>query len=410
MSTPAGGGTQTPPQPAGAQQGQGKAIDSNSLGGLVNNNFGGLVQGAIFGAVFLWGPDLSWWQWVLVAMVGFIIMLYFKQTSMLYPRSPPGMPKTPADNPPSFKHPGEHGIEYEDVYMDTPDGCKIHAWWIPHTGDTRSVATVMFFHGNAGNIGYRLPLLQELYKKGNMNLLVVDYRGYGFSTGEPSEPGLKIDAETALDWLLKREEVDPTRIVVFGKSLGGAVAVALAVKRPHHVRGVMLENTYTNMVNLSQDLFPLIKVIKCALPYLLHNKWDTESIIEELRVPVLFISGKQDNIIKPVHMKSLCKAALRSNKKVSFASLQGGHNNVPLVAGAVYQETINKFLFQFSADWEEAVAQNPKLRAGSSDSVDSGSDSSDAEGNHDDEDEKKSENEGEGPEQDVDEKQDDTKE
>jgi hypothetical protein len=90
-----------------------KEITSDSLGGLIYNNSGGLIQGTLFGVVWIWGPSLSWWQWVLAAMVGYIVMLYFKQSSMLYARTPPGMPKTPADNPPSYRSPAEHGIKHE---------------------------------------------------------------------------------------------------------------------------------------------------------------------------------------------------------------------------------------------------------------------------------------------------------
>ena len=256
-----------------------------------------------------------------------------------------------------------------------------------------------------------------------MNIFAVDYRGYGFSTGEPSEDGLKIDAATALDWVLAHPDVDPTRIVLFGKSLGGAVAISLAVARPHHVHGVMLENTFSNIVTLAQELMPLVALVKPALPYLLHNKWDSVSIIDQVRisclfrhllllwcvrvclygcvrvwmsqlrtillppvinckiltvlparclkvrVPIQFVSGKNDNVIKPHHMKALARAAMQTNAKVSFASLSGSHNDLPLVAGPIYQETINKFLRQFEDDTEENIA-NPDVAAADNSSPD----------------------------------------
>jgi hypothetical protein len=293
---------------------------------------------------------------MVICFVGFVAMLYFRQSTMLYARCPANMPKTPADNPPKYKSPEEHNIPHEEVYMKTADGCNIHAWFMTHK-TPKNVPTLLFFHGNAGNIGYRLPLLKELYNKGNVNIFAVDYRGYGFSSGMPSEDGLKVDAHTALDWLVRRPDVDNKKIVVFGKSLGGAVAVSLAVDRPHDVKGVILENTYTNIVNLSQDLFPLIKPISCGLPYLLHNKWDTVGIISNIDVPIQFISGKQDRVIKPWHMKELCKAAMAKNSHVSFASLQGGHNDVPLKSGPVYQETINTFLNQFNDVEKDKMGQ-----------------------------------------------------
>ena len=97
------------------QQQQQTEIKSESLGGLIHKNSGGIIQGLIFGAVWMWGPSLSWWQWVLLCMAGMIVMLYFRQSTMLYARCPPNMPKTPADNPATYRSPEEHNIAHEEV-------------------------------------------------------------------------------------------------------------------------------------------------------------------------------------------------------------------------------------------------------------------------------------------------------
>ena len=108
---------------------------------------------------------------------------------MLYAQCPPGMPRTPDENPVMWRNPGEQNMKYEDVSIKTADGCSLHAWLIKQE-NVKGTYTVIYFHGNAGNVGFRLPLLKEMYSRSNVNILAVDYRGYGFSTGSPSEKGL----------------------------------------------------------------------------------------------------------------------------------------------------------------------------------------------------------------------------
>jgi dipeptidyl aminopeptidase/acylaminoacyl peptidase len=144
---------------------------------------------------------------------------------MLYhPAIPDERYRYPQNMPPGFRNPKENGMDYEDVYVKTRDGVKIHAWLVKANPSPKLCRTLLFFHGNAGNIGSRLPNIEILVKKLNTNVLIIDYRGYGNSEGTPSEDGLRLDAEATLEWALNSELINNDRIFVFGRSLGGAVA------------------------------------------------------------------------------------------------------------------------------------------------------------------------------------------
>ena len=152
-------------------------------------------------------------------------MVYFRQDSMLYhPAVPEEKYRYVENMPPGYREPKEHGMEYESVTIETKDKVKIHGWFIKANANPSFCRTLLFFHGNAGNIGSRLPNIVILVKRLNCNVLIIDYRGYGYSEGTPSEEGLKLDGEATLEYALNREDVNKNRIFVFGRSLGGAVA------------------------------------------------------------------------------------------------------------------------------------------------------------------------------------------
>lgn len=136
----------------------------------------------------------------------------------------PGVPKPEnrytKNNPTGYRNPNELGMEYEDIYFETKDKVKINAWFVKSHPGAR---TIIFFHGNAGNIGTRLPNIEVLVKDLRCNVLIVAYRGYSNSEGSPSEDGLKLDAEASLEWAKSRQDIN--QIYVFGRSLGGAVAI-----------------------------------------------------------------------------------------------------------------------------------------------------------------------------------------
>ena len=224
-------------------------------------------------------------------------MLYFRQNGMLYVNAM----KSYQALPPQFNMP-----DYEDVWITTEDGVRIFAWFIRAKSNSRQAPTLMFFHGNSGTIAERHPNAEGLIKHANCNVLLVEYRGYGTSQGEPSEAGLKADAQGALDHLLGRTDIDTENLFVFGRSLGGAVAIHLAHSNEGALRGVLVENTFTCIREMGAALFPFLKALPTDwLEALLENKWHSDELIGQLKLPCLFLAGKQDEIVPAPQMVEL---------------------------------------------------------------------------------------------------------
>lgn len=195
-------------------------------------------------------------------------MLYFKQkyvvlptsclrfraltclfSELIYPRSIPIGSRTDVPKPPDF------GItDWENLRIATPDGEKLSAFFIRPSNrqHQKPKMTVVMFHGNAGNIGHRIPIAQMLERSLDCNVLMVEYRGYGLSTGTPDEQGIKVDAQTALEYVRRREDTKNTKILVYGQSLGGAVSIWLVAKNQHQgdIAGLLLENTFLSIRKL----------------------------------------------------------------------------------------------------------------------------------------------------------------
>lgn len=237
-------------------------------------------------------------------------LLYYKQNDLIYPRYLPSGANTDEGVP----RPTQFGIpDYEDLRLPTPDGETLGAFFIrPSNGGFARNVTVLMFHGNAGNIGHRVPIAKVLEENIGCNVLMLEYRGYGMSTGTPSEKGLMIDAQTALDYIRNRKDITGTKIVVYGQSLGGAVAIQLVAKNQEarDVIGLILENTFTSIRKLIPRL--LLRVVSllqlltiCSafppakyIAWLCHQYWSSEDILPQItEVPILFISGLKDEIV-----------------------------------------------------------------------------------------------------------------
>lgn len=160
-------------------------------------------------------------------------------------------------------------------------------------------------------MGLRLPNFKRIYETTGVNIFSVDYRGYGLSTGSPSEQGLLLDAEAALDALLAQPDVHTGRIAVFGRSLGGAVATHLAYKRPEAIKAVVLENTFLNISKMVDKLFPILVPLK---PWILTLNFNTSDKIQYVRAPILLFSGGMDQLVPPSHMEELYELARRTSK------------------------------------------------------------------------------------------------
>ena len=194
--------------------------------------------------------------------------------------------------------PSQFGIrDFEELVIPTDDGEKLSAFYIRGPrGGTNSNVTVLMFHGNAGNIGHRLPIASRIVNFIGCNVFMLEYRGYGASTGEPDESGLNIDAQTALDYLRNRAETRDHSIVVYGQSLGGAVSIKLVAKNQEKgdIIGLVLENTFLSMRKLIPSVIPPARY----LTLLCHQVWPSESLLPNItKVPILFLSGLQDEII-----------------------------------------------------------------------------------------------------------------
>lgn len=231
--------------------------------------------------------------------------------------------------------PTQFGLDsYEDLHLETPDQEKLHAYLIrpSNTRHARNI-TMLMFHGNAGNIGHRLPIARVLSTDLGCNVLMVQYRGYGKSTGSPDEKGLNIDAQTGLDYVRSRDDLKKTKIVIYGQSLGGAVGIRLAMENAeNNIAGLILENTFLSITKLIPSVMPAARF----LSPLCHEKWDSESYLPKMKsTPVLFLSGLRDEIVPPTHMKQLYDLCT-AKTKVWRELPHGDHNNTVGESGYFY--------------------------------------------------------------------------
>ena len=194
--------------------------------------------------------------------------------------------------------PSQFGLEdYEELSLPTPDGETLSAFLVkpPNKARARSI-TILTFHGNAGNIGHRLPIARVLANDVQCTTLMLEYRGYGLSTGNPNEKGLMIDAQTGLDYIRQRADLKDNKIVVFGQSLGGAVSIDLVAKNRDtgDIKGLMLENTFLSIAKMIPSVLPAAKF----LTPLCHEHWKSEETFPQITgIPILFLSGLQDEIV-----------------------------------------------------------------------------------------------------------------
>ncbi|MHC5009776.1 MAG: alpha/beta hydrolase [Planctomycetota bacterium] len=217
--------------------------------------------------------------------------------------------------------------DLEDVRLEASDGVDLHAWYWPN-GDA---ATILFLHGNAGHRGHRLSWITRFHAMG-WGVFILDYRGYGGSSGSPSEEGLYLDAEAAAAFL---EERGAGPVVYFGSSVGSGVAVELAVRRPP--AALILQGGSTSHVDVARRVYPFLPV-----GLLLRDRYDALSRIERVTCPLLAIHGTDDEIVPASLGRALFDAA--PDPKTWFEVEEAGHNDVPDVGGPAYYAAIQSFL------------------------------------------------------------------
>jgi fermentation-respiration switch protein FrsA (DUF1100 family) len=246
-------------------------------------------------------------------------LLYFPETAVL---------QTPA----------AAGLAFTDVEIPTQDGERLHGWWIRARAPSASSVAghVLFFHGNAGNVGDRILHAQLLCAVG-LDVLLFDYRGYGHSTGRPSEDGTAIDARSALEALVQQPGVDPAGIFYIGESLGGAVALELALSAPP--AGLVLQSTFTSVRDVARKHYPFIPAA------LVPDAYPSLERIRSLRAPLLVLHGDCDELIPVSHAGALADAAPEPKTLRVFPGT--GHNDLVVLAGGDYARTIG--------DWVRAI-------------------------------------------------------
>ncbi|KAK9385595.1 Alpha/Beta hydrolase protein [Lipomyces mesembrius] len=235
------------------------------------------------------------------------VILYFAQSALIYPSSFPAGSRTDVPTP------DRYSIPYEDITLETTDGEQIKLFVMKQTDPELRTdgQTVIIFCANAGNMGHRLPIASAFYKILQYNVVLFSYRGYGLSTGKPSEAGIKIDSETVFEYIKKEKELKGTGILLYGQSLGGAVAIYLAAKHEDEVAGLIVENTFRSI----PSLIPMVLPIAQYFTFLCHQIWPSDKLLLKIKkLPILFLSGEKDEIVPPVQMKVLYEICKSPNK------------------------------------------------------------------------------------------------
>eukprot|EP00511_Aplanochytrium_stocchinoi_P011083 CAMPEP_0204868732 /NCGR_PEP_ID=MMETSP1348-20121228/27721_1 /ASSEMBLY_ACC=CAM_ASM_000700 /TAXON_ID=215587 /ORGANISM="Aplanochytrium stocchinoi, Strain GSBS06" /LENGTH=283 /DNA_ID=CAMNT_0052021803 /DNA_START=183 /DNA_END=1035 /DNA_ORIENTATION=- len=250
-----------------------------------------------------------------------------------------------------FRSPSFYKLDYEDIRITTLDNHTLQAWLMKNSEreDTNSIPTLLFLHGNAGHIGLRTPFYERILKGVRCNILALEYRGYGNSSGTPSERGLIRDTHAALDYLHGRDDIG--NIVLYGRSLGGAVAIATAsIYRDDFEKfaGLIVENTFLSIEDVVHSHLEEIvpdrsyqRILKKVLQMVLRLRWKSKDRIHAIKKPVLFLSGRMDELIPPHHMDTLYSMSTSKNKYMK-EFFYGDHNGTWCELG--FCEALEEFL------------------------------------------------------------------
>ena len=223
------------------------------------------------------------------------------------------------------------GLPLEEVWLPVDEVVTVFGWFV-NAGPTNPV--LLWCHGNAGNVSHRLENIRQLYQRG-ISVMIFDYRGYGRSTGVPSEAGLYQDALTSYDYLIHHRRISPERLIIFGRSLGSVVAGEVAVKRP--VAGLIIEGSFPSIQAMSDQHY-------WGLParWLMDVEFNLAEKIHALHVPLLVIHGEQDSIVPMALGRQVFDAAHEPKRWYVVSGAE--HNDVPYVGGELYFREIDTFI------------------------------------------------------------------
>ena len=233
---------------------------------------------------------------LLLAYWGLGTVLYFMQPSFVF---------SPTREEPY--NPADLGLEFEKVLLKTSDSLTLSGWFIPAK---KAVFTILFCHGNGGNISYTLDSVNIFYELG-FNCLIFDYRGYGNSQGKPTEEGVYLDAQAAYDWLINEKKISPENIIIFGRSLGGSIAAHLASNV--EAKGLIVESGFTSYADIGQKFYPYMMV----RPFARYN-FNTFEYLKKVDCPVLIIHSRMIVGESPDMISTL---AVRENNFLAFSYL-----------------------------------------------------------------------------------------
>lgn len=225
--------------------------------------------------------------------------------------------------------PKDTGLVYDDISITTKDGIQISAWFIPAES---SRATVLFCHGNGGNISHRLEKIRILHDI-DLHVFIFDYRGYGTSTGSPSENGLYLDAEAAYDFLVNEKGIPSDEIVGYGESLGGAVVTDLAAKR--ELGGIIVEGSFTSVRDMAKRILPFIP------RFVYKSNFNSFEKIKDVKEPKLIFHSINDDIV-PFDLGE--KLFDNAPEPKEFVRIQGGHNDAFLTSRDIFISKIDAFI------------------------------------------------------------------
>jgi fermentation-respiration switch protein FrsA (DUF1100 family) len=228
--------------------------------------------------------------------------------------------------------PNDLGLPYQDVYFTAADNARLNGWFIPHP---HARATMIWFHGNAGNMSNRLENIKLLHEKTSLSIFIFDYRGYGRSPGHSSEPSSYLDAEAAMQFISSQLRVESKDLVIFGRSLGAAIAAEMAGRYPS--RAVILESPFVSIGAMAKVILPWLPIGP-----LLTVKFDVIEKVGKITAPLLVLHGDLDDVIPFEHGEQVFAAA---HEPKQFYPIKGaGHNDTFVTGGSGYYERLRSFI------------------------------------------------------------------
>ncbi|OBZ90188.1 Protein bem46 [Choanephora cucurbitarum] len=234
-----------------------------------------------------------------------VVLLYMYQCKLIYPAS------FPEGSRQEVALPSDFGMQYTEENLLTRDGVKLKSYIIIQADkeQAKRSPTILYFHG------HRLPIAKIFHDRSKCNVVMLSYRGYGKSEGSPNEKGLRIDAQTMLDFVREHPILKDTPLVAYGQSIGGAVAIDLVSRNEDSFSGLMIENTFLSLPKLIPSVMPFLK----HFTFLCHQQWPSEKSIQRIvKTPILFLAGARDELIPPAHMIKLSELSESRAEKPGY--------------------------------------------------------------------------------------------